>query len=131
MSRFLPEPSKISKPFWESCKAEAMQIQKCTDCDTYLFYPVYVCPECASRNLEWTRVSGRGKIYTFTVAEKSIFEGVEGPVVVALVELEEGAMMTSNIRTDDPYRVRIGMPVTLTYEAISDAITLPVFEVAI
>ena len=89
MSRFLPEPSKISKPFWDSCKAEAMQIQKCGDCGTYIFYPVYICPECASRALAWTPVSGKGSVHTFTVAEKSVFEEVEGPVVVALIELEE------------------------------------------
>ena len=130
MSRFLPEPSKISKPFWDSCKAEAMEIQRCDDCGTYAYYPVYICPECASRSLRWTRVSGRGTVYTYTVAERSIFEDVEGPMVVALIELEEGAMMTSNIKTDDPQSVHVGMPVKLAYEPVSDEITLPVFEAA-
>lgn len=130
MTRYLPEPSKISKPFWDSCKAEAMEIQRCADCGTYAYYPVYICPECASRKLEWTRVSGRGTVHTYTVAERSMFEDIEGPVVVALIELEEGAMMTSNIKTDDPYGVHIGMPVKLAYEPVSDDITLPVFEVA-
>ncbi|WP_299654887.1 Zn-ribbon domain-containing OB-fold protein [uncultured Jannaschia sp.] len=130
MSRYLPEPTKISKPFWDSCNAGAMQIQRCADCGTYAFYPVFICPECASRQLEWTPVSGRGSIHTYTVAAQSVFEGVEGPVVVALVELEEGAMMTTNIKTDDPYGVHIGMAVKLAYEPISEDITLPVFEVA-
>ena len=130
MTRFLPEPTKISQPFWNSCKAEAMEIQCCADCETYAFYPVYICPECASRKLEWTRVSGRGTVYTYTVAARSLFEDVEGPVVVALVELEEGAMMTSNIKTADPYEVHVGMKVKLAYESVSDDITLPVFEVA-
>ena len=129
MTRYLPEPSKISKPFWDSCKAGAMEIQRCADCGVYAYYPVYVCPECASRKLEWTRVSGRGSVYTYTVAEKSIFD-IEGPVVVALIELEEGAMMTSNIKTSDPSAVHIGMKVKLAYDPVSDEITLPVFEVA-
>ena len=130
MTRFLPEPTKISQPFWNSCKAEAMEIQRCADCGTYAYYPVYICPECASRALEWTRVSGNGTVYTYTVAERSIFEDVEGPSVVALVELEEGAMMTSNIKTADPYGVHVGMKLKLVYEPVSDDITLPVFEVA-
>lgn len=130
MTRYLPEPTKISKPFWDSCKAEAMELQRCTDCGTYAYYPVFICPECASRHLEWTPVNGKGSIYTYTVAAQSIFEGVKGPIVVALVELEEGAMMTSNIRTDDPHGVHIGMTVKLAYEPVSDDITLPVFEVA-
>ena len=59
-----------------------------------------------------------------------MFEEVEGAVVVALIELEEGAMMTSNIKTDDPHGVHVGMAVRLTYEPVSDDITLPVFEIA-
>lgn len=130
MSRYLPTPSKISKPFWDSCKAEAMQIQKCQDCGVFVFYPVYICPECASRKLAWTQVSGRGNIHTYTVAEKSLFEGVPGPAIVALIELEEGAMLTSNIVNADPAIVRIGMPVKIAYQPVSDEITLPVFEPA-
>ena len=72
----------------------------------------------------------KGTVHTFTVAEKSLYDDDEGPVVVALIELEEGAMMTSNIMTNDPYGVSIGMPVKLTYRPVSEDITLPVFEVA-
>lgn len=126
-SRFLPSPSKISQPFWDSCRAGAMQMQKCRDCGVVAFYPVYLCPECASRNLEWKTVSGEGTVYTFTVSPKSPFD-IEGPVVVALIELQEGAMMTSNIVNVDPAAVHIGMKVKVRYESVSDDITLPLFE---
>jgi uncharacterized OB-fold protein len=129
MSRYLPSPSKISQPFWDSCKAGAMQMQKCEDCGTFVFYPVYICPECASRTLTWTRLSGKGTVHTYTVAPKSTFD-IEGPMVVALIELDEGAMMTSNIVTADPDSVRIGMQVKVRYERVSDDITLPLFEPA-
>lgn len=127
-NRFIPETSKISQPFWDSCKAGAMQIQRCEDCGHYAYYPVYICPECASRKLAWTAVSGRGSVYTFTAADNSIFD--EGPIIVALIELEEGAMMMSNIINASAQDVSIGMPVRLTYQPISDAFTLPVFELA-
>jgi uncharacterized protein len=129
MSRPLPVFSKISQPFWDSCKDERMQIQRCDDCGIYAYYPVYVCPECASRRLTWTPVSGKGTIHTFTVAAKSSFD-TDGPLVVALIELEEGAMMVSNIQTDAPDAVRIGMPVRVRYAKMSDEITLPMFEPA-
>ncbi|CAH1650742.1 Zn-ribbon domain-containing OB-fold protein [Chelatococcus asaccharovorans] len=129
MSRSLPVPSKISQPFWDSCKAERMQLQRCDDCGTYAYYPVYVCPECASRALTWTKVSGAGTIHTFTVAARSSFD-IAGPLVVALVELDEGAMMVSNIITNAPESVHIGMPVRVRYEKASDDITLPLFEPA-
>lgn len=129
MSRPLPTPSKISQPFWDSCKAKHMEIQCCDACGVYAFYPVYICPECASRKLSWKPVSGKGTIHTFTVAAKSSF-AIEGPLVVALVELEEGAMMVSNIVTNAPERICIGDPVRLRYEPVSDEITLPMFEPA-
>ncbi|HTN63313.1 MAG TPA: Zn-ribbon domain-containing OB-fold protein, partial [Devosia sp.] len=119
----------ISQPFWDSCKAGKMQLQRCGACGTYAFYPVYICPECASRELEWTPVTGKGSIHTYTVATKSSFE-IEGPLIVALVELEEGAMMVSNIVNTAPETVRIGLPVRVRYEAVSDDITLPMFEPA-
>lgn len=125
--RPLPTPSKISQPFWDSCRAGAMQIQRCEDCGTFAFYPVYICPECASRRLAWTPVSGRGAIYTFTVAEKASFD-IEGPIVVALVELAEGAMMTSNIVNCDAESVAIGQEVRLVYTPVTEEITLPMFE---
>ena len=128
-SRYLPTPSKISQPFWDSCKAGAMQMQKCKACGVVAFYPVYVCPECASRELVWTLMSGKGTVHTFTVAEKSSFE-VEGAMIVALIELEEGAMLTSNIVNVDPAKVHIGMPLKIRYEAVSPDITLPLFEPA-
>lgn len=126
--RIIPETSKISQPFWDSCKAEAMEIQKCDDCDYYIYYPVYICPECASRNLTWTAVSGRGTVYTYTTADKSIFG--DEPIIVALVEIEEGAMIMSNIVNAAAEDVSIGMSVSLTYQPISDDFTLPVFEPA-
>ncbi len=128
MSRYLPTPSKISKPFWDSCKAQDMKLQQCEDCASFLFYPVYVCPECASRKLNWTNVSGKGTVHTFTTADKSIFEDVEGALIVALIELEEGAMMTTNLVNVEPAKVEIGMAVKLCYRPASDDITLPAFE---
>lgn len=127
MSRFLPEPTKISRPFWDSCKAGAMKMQRCADCGNVAFYPVYICPECASRKLEWTPMSGRGEVHTYTIAP-STFD--DGTMVVALVELEEGAMMTSNVVNVDPGAVHIGMKVQVVYRAVSDDITLPLYEPA-
>lgn len=106
-----------------------MQMQRCEDCGVVAFYPAYVCPECTSRNLTWVPVSGKGTVYTFTVAPKSSFD-TEGPMIVALIQLEEGAMMTSNIVNVDSSSVHIGMKVRVRYEAVSDDVTLPLFEPA-
>ena len=130
MSRYLPVPSKVSPVFWVACIPVPMQIPLVTGLLAPTATPLYICPECASRKLTWTRVSGKGTIYTYTIAQKSVFEDVVGPMVVALIELEEGAMMTSNIVVADPNTLAIGMPVRLRYEKISDDITLPVFEPA-
>jgi uncharacterized OB-fold protein len=77
--------------------------------------------------LSWTPVSGRGEIYSFTITTRSSF-ATDGPLVVALVALEEGPVMMSNILTTTPETVRIGDAVVVTYEAVSDTVTLPMFQ---
>lgn len=127
MSRPLPAPTKASLPFWQSCRNHALELQLCGTCRTYLYYPVYMCPECGSDELVWTPVSGRGSIHSLTVTTRSSFE-TDGPLVVALVELEEGPIMMSNIVTPEPGKLRIGDAVTIVYEDVAPEITLPMFR---
>lgn len=128
----LPAPDPVTTPFWDSLKAGAMKVQCCDACGKFIFYPRALCSHCFSRKLTWTPVSGRGTIYTLTVVEKTgntAFKG-ETPYVVALVELEEGFRMMTNIVgvAADPEAVKIGMPVEIVYDAVTPEITLPKFR---
>ncbi len=128
----LPEPDPVTRPFWESVKAHAMRIQRCAACGRYVFYPRPLCPHCFSAALEWTPISGRGVVYSFTIVYRhpgAAFQA-ELPYVVALVELDEGVRMLTNLVqvAPDPAQLRIGMPVEVVYEDVTPEITLPKFR---
>ena len=128
----VPRPAPESAPYWEAAKQHKFELPRCNACGGFWFPPSQSCPHCLAADFAFVPASGRGKVFSFVTFHRVYHPAFEGevPYVVALVELEEGAMMTSNIKTDDPYAVHVGMPVRMTYEPVSDDITLPVFEVA-
>ena len=64
----LPVPDNDTKEFWEGCKRHELLIQKCNKCSTYRYPPRSICPNCFSEDSIWEKVSGKGQVYTFTVA---------------------------------------------------------------
>lgn len=133
-SKPLPKSDPVTAPFWESVNRGKMEIQRCDGCATFLFYPRALCPSCGSRALTWTPVSGRGHIYSMTIVHRptnAAFKA-DSPYVVALVQLDEGCRMMSNIVGVDasPANVRIGMHVEVAYDKVTDQVTLPKFRLA-
>ena len=128
----LPQPDPITQPFWDSVKAHALRIQRCGTCGRYVFYPRALCPACFGGTLEWSPVSGRGVVHAFTIVHRHPSPAFQPdiPYVVALVELEEGVRMMSNLVgvPSDPARIRIGMPVEVVYDDVTPEITLPKFR---
>jgi uncharacterized OB-fold protein len=126
----LPQPTPISKPFWEAARRHVLSIQCCGKCGKYVFYPRSLCPHCGGGELAWTEVSGRGEVYSFTVARRPTMFAFqdEVPYVIAIVELEEGPRMTTNIVGCDPDSVRVGMRVEAVFDDVSDEIALVKFR---
>lgn len=126
----LPRPDALTERFWASVGHSAMEIQRCDDCSQYVFYPRAHCPHCASRSLQWKAVSGRGTLYSFTIVHRAgpPFKA-DLPFVVAIVELEEGCRMLTNLIgvPPDPARIRIGMSVAIDYAAAAE-MALPKFR---
>ena len=127
----LPAISEESRPFWEACKRHELVLQHCQDCGAYVYYPRALCTACHSDRLAWEPVSGRGTIYSYTVCHRPAGPAFQGdvPYVVALIDLAEGPRMTSNIVGTDPAQVRIGQSVRVTFDDVTDEITLPKFVV--
>jgi len=126
----LPHPTQTSRPFWEGAKAHELRLQRCRACGAHIFYPRAVCPQCLSDDLEWVRASGRGHIYTYTVVRRPAHPAFQDdvPYVLAIVELEEGPRLTTNIVGVAPEEVRIGMPVEAVFEDVTDEVSLPKFR---
>jgi uncharacterized protein len=126
----IPEIDIDNAEYWQSCREHAMKLQHCLQCGYWRFYPGPICHRCGSFDTEWAPVSGRGTIYTRSVvyrpASPAFMDDV--PYVYAIVELEEGPMLPTNIVGIDPEAVEIGMAVELTYDDITDEVTLPKFR---
>jgi uncharacterized OB-fold protein len=130
MQRTLPPLTDLTQPYWEGCKAGELKLQRCSDCGEHQFYPRNICAHCTSRNLAWITASGVGKIVSFTVVRRAISKAYDAPYIVALVDLEEGVRMMSNVVDADPEQVSVGDPVTVDFENWSDEVRLPVFRLA-
>jgi uncharacterized OB-fold protein len=125
----LPEIDEDNAEFFDSCRNHAMKLQRCLGCDTFRYYPSAVCPMCQSFAFEWHEVSGDASVYTFTVVHRPPSDAwaADVPYVYALVQLEEGPMMPTNVIGCDPSEVGIGMPVRVVYRDATDEITIPLF----
>ena len=126
----LPQPTQLSKPHWDGCRDGVLRVQRCGDCDEFVFIPKPVCGSCLGTNLSWVESSGRGTLYSYTVVHRPQQPTFEVPYTVAIVELEEGFHMLSNLVECPPEEMRIGMPVEVSYRRMSDEITLPMFRPA-
>jgi len=126
----VPPVQPWSEPFWAGAREKRLMLQKCASCNKYIFYPRLGCPFCFSERLDWTEASGHGTVYSYTVVKNnppSSFAG-DVPFVIAIVELEEGVRMMTNIVDCDPEAVCCDMPVEVTFEPLTDKITLPKFK---
>jgi uncharacterized OB-fold protein len=131
--RMLPEATPETREFWEGAKRHELRIQRCLDCKRAYFYPRPFCPHCASRNVEWFTASGKGTLYSYVIVHR----GPPGfqdwlPYVIAVVQLQEGPRMMSNVINVEPTPEHLppDLPLEVTWEQQSDDITLPLFQPA-
>jgi len=128
----LPTPSPEAQRYWEGCKNHELWIPFCRSCQSFYFYPRAFCPQCFSWDIEWRRTSGLGKIYTFAIQHRAWHPGwsAEVPYVTALVVLEEGPRLYTNIVgvDADPKHIRCDMPVEVVFDDVSEEISLPKFR---
>ena len=127
--RPVPVPTNITKAFWDAAKQGNLVLQRCRRCGTWQYWPRPVCMRCISRDLEWKEAAGRGVVYSFTITRlpPEGFEGLE-PYVLASVDLPEGTRMMARLLNCPIDRVRIGLPVRVVWEKLTDEISLPQFE---
>ena len=119
-----------TKPFWEAAKQHELMFQRCPECGYYRNPPAPRCPECLAVNDDWVQVSGRGKIWSFNVYHHLFSKTFEAeiPYNTALVELEEGPRLITNIvgvRNED---LRVEMPVEVYFDDVTDEVSLVKFK---
>jgi uncharacterized protein len=126
----LPQPTKVTKPFWDAAKRHELMLQRCDECHKFIYYPRARCPHCFSDRLQWRSCSGKGKLYSFTVVRRPSTRLFAEPYVLAIVELEEGPRMTSNV-VAAPETLKVDMPVTVFFDDVTPERTLVKFKPAL
>ena len=129
----LPQITSEAQPFWDAAAKQQLVMQRCQDCHAYIWTPRPACFECGSERLEWTQLSAKGEIYSFTVIRQVVGRAASQafekdiPYVIAWIDLEEGPRMISNVIGCPVEDVKIGMKVSVEFEQQSPEIWLPVF----
>ena len=129
-ARYAPPESPASAPFRAATREQRLVLQWCRSCQRPIHFPREACPTCLGDDLEFRPASGRGTVYAASTMPKPGHPTMAGrePYVVALIELEEGVRLMSNVVGTSPESVVVGLPVTVVWEPLADGRHLPQFE---
>lgn len=121
----LPHPTPISAPYWEGLRSHEVRLQQC-DQGHWLFFPRSHCPTCGSRGLQWRKVSGQGRLYTFTVARVPTLPEFtdEMPQLLAVVELDEGVHINTTLVGVAPEKISVGQRLRPVFDERPGSVTL-------
>ncbi len=130
----LPRPlhEETSRPFWEAARRHELVMPRCKRCSNLFFYPRELCPHCLSSDIEWQKVSGRGRLYSYTIIYQpgNPAFNADVPYIYAMVQLDEGPRIISNLVDCPIEEVRIDMPVVAVFDDVTPEWTLVKFRPA-
>lgn len=123
----LPTPSPLTQAFWEGCAAGELRYQECTACGRAIFDPARACRFCGATQLAWRASAGIGEVYSWSTVWRPQTPAFVTPYVAAIVALDEGFHMVSNIVGCEPEAVHTGLAVEVEFHS-AGALTLPYFR---
>lgn len=126
----LPIMNNEDREFWEAAKKHEPVCQRCKKCDTWLWHPLVQCPQCYSFSLGYEKISGHGKVFSYSIVKYNpspIWQDAV-PYILATVEMDEGVRMKFHLVNCGADDVRIGLPVKMTFKDVTPEWTLPQFE---
>ena len=126
----LPAVTEDGAPYWAACREGRLTAQRCTACGHLRWPPSVLCPKCLGEGTEWSTLSGRGTIYSWIIVHRPQHPAffADAPYNVAIVELDEGPRLHTNVVECENDALRIGLPVEVVFEKKDDEITLPKFR---
>ena len=123
-----PHRTLETAAFWDGCAEGRFVLPRCDECGELIWYPRLSCPFCGSHSVTQTEVSGRGTLYSFTVVRRGSGPFRDAaPYVLAMVQLDEGPTMMTNLVDVDPESVTVGQPVHVVFERTDDGEAIPRF----
>ena len=125
----LPRPSIETRAFWDAVQSRRLLMPQCTACGTFRFPPSVACHRCESEDVAWTEVSGRGKVFSFVVYRRAYRSAFADrlPYVLAVIELDEGPRIPSNVVDVPVDDVVCDMPVEVRFDEVRDGYLIPKF----
>ena len=128
----LPVIDEETRPFWNAAREGRLVIGHCNSCGKPHYYPRPFCPHCWSEDVVLKDASGRGTVYTYSTIYVNDMPPFNErlPYVAAMVDLEEGVRVSTNIIDCDTADLKIGMKVSVTYREVTPELTIPVFRPA-
>ena len=128
--RLLPVLQGLTQQFYDWCRQGELRFQRCDECGTWRHVPREICARCGSFTWTWTRSSGRGRVFTWTVAARAMHPAfaADAPYAPVVIEMEEGVRVVSLMVDCAPDELRIAMPVEVVFTTVSPEVTLPKFR---
>ena len=128
----VPTPDFETQPYWDAARDGKLIIRRCGACGDAYFYPRSFCPKCWSEDVEWEEASGRATLYTWSVVHRNDLPPFPDrvPYVAAIVDLDEGPRMMTNVEGCPFEDLRVGMSLQVDFRVDSDEVTVPVFRPA-
>ena len=110
-----------TREFWSAAARHELVIPRCQRCAAYCWYPPADCPGCGGP-LAWSRVSGRGRLYSWAVVERALVGAFADkvPYVTGLVALEEdpAVRLVTNLVDCEARELRVGMPLCAVFRPL-------------
>jgi len=128
----IPKPNSDTRVFWNGCRDHELRFQKCKECGHVRWPPSIICPKCYSSETELVLSRGKGRVYSFVVYHVAFHPAFrdEVPYVTAIVELQEGPHLLTNIVGCKASEITCDMPVEVVWEDITEELSLPKFKPA-
>jgi uncharacterized protein len=126
----VPEPTPDSKPHWDGLRQGRFLVQRCTSCGQLRHYPRPLCSGCFSFDHEWVPLTGHGTVHSWTVCHHAFLPAFKAktPYIVAIADLAEGVRVNLALVGVPEEEVKIGLPVQIRYQPVTETVTLPVLE---
>lgn len=127
--RYRPKPTPETMHFWEGNRVGELRLQRCRECRHAYFPPRPFCPSCHSDSVEVFAASSKASLYSYIINHRPA-PGMQSPFAIAVVELEEGPRMMTNIVNCDqtPEALQLDMPLSVVFEKLDDELTLAMFQ---
>ncbi len=130
-----PMVNRDSRFFWDGTQLGELRIQRCNACGATRFPPGPACQSCPAYDHGYDVAAGTGTVYSYVVHRHPPVPGKELPIVIALIDLDEGVRMVGEVvdavSDDGDAEIEIGMPVRVDFKVIDDELTLPVWRSAV